>query len=249
MSTDPAPYFDAHAHIAPAGAPSATGGAALGRMLCAAAEEDWPALAAACAAWPGSRCAYGIHPWYAHAAADGWADRLHALLAAQPLAWVGECGLDGLRASAPPLDVQQRVCAQQLRIARALGRPVNLHCVKAWPELVALLDQWYVSDGPMPFVVHAFAGPHQYIRALADRGACFTFGPLAARPGARRARARAAAIPPDRLLLETDCFLVPPADRADELCRTAAWLADARQTQLHDLTALLCANAQRMFHQ
>ena len=81
----------------------------------------------------------GLHPWYlpedidqALAAlaveAKGSSVRLRAL---------GEAGLDRLCAS--PWSAQLAAFEGQIRLAQALDKPLVIHCVKAWNEVLASL--------------------------------------------------------------------------------------------------------------
>lgn len=243
--------FDAHCHIdtSPAAPPPPPppGPAVIGRLLCGVDPSDWERIALAATTWPGTRTAFGLHPWHVGSAAPDWLARLERRLAADPGAWLGEAGLDSLKTVESPETDQTRAFQEQLRLARRLGRPVNLHCVKAWPELIRLLDAAYLFGGPRGFIVHSFAGPHQYIRELAERGAYFSVGPLFSRRDTPRHRQRTALLPEDRLLLESDAFLVPGIDATEDLRHALAWLADVRKTDLEQMAARIAANARRLF--
>lgn len=248
------PLFDAHCHLAPSSggmaAEAGDRGVAAGRLLCGVAVDDWERLASVSAAWPGTVPAFGLHPWHAGESleATDWLDRLERLLTVHPAAWLGEAGLDGLKTEAASPAVQKRCLAEQLRLAKRLGRPVNLHCVKAWDDLLAALDAEYLGDaGDGTFIVHSFGGPHQMIRALARRGGYFTVGPLQARGDSPRRRARCALLPEERILLESDAFLQPGRDAYEDLTGTLDWLAAARGVGAEDLAATIADNCGRIF--
>lgn len=228
--------YDWHCHLdteasasEPAGHSRSGSPAVSGRLLCGVRACDWDMVGEAAASWPGTTAAYGLHPWYAaDAAGTDWLDRLEDKLARDPAAWLGEAGLDAMKTVDP--EVQRRVFAEQLRLAARLGRRVNLHCYKAWEPLVALLDTEYLAGGGAAgFIVHSFAGPHQFIEPLRARGAYFTVGPLFSRRESPRHRRRCALLPEDRLLLESDAFLDVGADAGEDLAHTVAWLADVRE--------------------
>ncbi len=251
------PLFDAHCHLDPdadadallPSDKSSTPVAVCGRLLCAVEPDEFPRVEAAAAEWPGTRLAFGVHPWYSAGAveAGGWLEAVEAALRRHPSAWVGEIGLDGLKLDRASMDVQEAVFRAHLRLARDVDRPVNLHCVKAWEPLVAALDDCYLAGGERPFIMHSFAGPYQCIDALAARGAFFTVGQLAARQDSRKGRERAALFPKDRLLLESDSFLIPGEDDSGELVHALNWLADVRGTDADSLAAILADNAARLF--
>lgn len=246
--------FDAHAHLASdvdpptprADAPS--GFAVAGRLLCGVEQSDWNAVAEAAAAWPGTIPAFGLHPWFVADATGGWFDALERRLADCPAAWLGEAGLDAHKAGIAGAAPQETACRAQLRLAKRLSRRVNLHCVKAWDELLTLLDAEYLSGGASPgFIAHSFSGSDGHLRKLAERGAYFTIGPLFSYRESRRDRARAARIPEDRLLLESDFLLAVGGDATGELAHALEWLAAARGTDPRELGMRIADNAKRLF--
>ncbi|MCD8139207.1 MAG: TatD family hydrolase [Planctomycetaceae bacterium] len=250
--------FDAHCHLDPENGDVAVSStkicktepvAVCGRLLCAVEPDEFPRVEAAASEWPRTWLAFGVHPWYSATAvaAGGWRETVETALHRHPGAWVGEIGLDGLKLDRSPMDDQETVFRAHLRLAKDFNRPVNLHCVKAWEPLVAALDSRYLADGARPFIMHSFAGPYQFVEALAERGAYFTVGQLAARQDSRKGRERAALFPEDRLLLESDSFLVPGSDDVHELSHALNWLADVRGTNAESLAAILCDNAARLF--
>ncbi|MCD8352224.1 MAG: TatD family hydrolase [Planctomycetaceae bacterium] len=250
------PLFDAHCHLVPENGKDTTSQpetsepvAVCGRLLCSVEPDEFPRVVAAASDWPGTRIAFGVHPWYSAAAihADGWLEAVGAALQRHPSAWVGEIGLDGLKLDRSSMEDQETVFRAQLRLAKELDRPVNLHCVKAWEPLVSALDDNYLDDGARPFILHSFAGPYQFVASLAERGAYFTVGQLAARQDSRKGRERAALFPEDRLLLESDSFLVPGKDDTDELAHALNWLAAVRGIDVEQLAAILAHNSARLF--
>ncbi len=243
--------FDAHCHAAPEPPPAAgpaPAEAAAGRLLCGVGPGDWGGVAAAAAAWPGTIAAYGLHPWRVGEAGEGWPAELENRLAADPAAWLGEAGLDGISLSLSTMEAQLEAFRRQMRLAARLGRAVNLHCVKAWDELLGILDAEYLAGGqPRPFILHSFGGPHQFIRPLAERGAYFTVGPLFSRRDSPRHRARVALLPAERLLLESDAFVPPGRDAVPDLEHALDWLARARDMDAGALAEQVGANAGRLF--
>ncbi len=216
------------------------------RLLCGIQPSEWPAIASTAAEWLNTIPAFGVHPWYAKTAIGDWLDHLDEMLRAHPEAWLGESGLDFITEHGL-YEQQQEIFASQLRLARQLERPVNLHCLKAHDKLIELLDQHYLVDAfDMPFIVHSFAGPHQAIQALADRGAYFTVGPLFSRRDSRRQRERTKIMPLERLLTESDQFVLPGVDAADDLQHTIHWLAQVRGMEPEALATVLIDNWRRL---
>jgi len=211
-------WFDAHNHLHdarlgdPAPVIAAMRAAGVARCVVNATREaDWPEVEALALAHPEFVIpAFGIHPWQAHTATDGWADRLAAVLERHPRAALGECGLDRWIDS-PGLDVQSHVFDAQLRLARELDRPLVVHCLKAWQPLLDAFDR---EAPPRRFLLHSFNGSIETARRLLPLGAYFSFSGyfLHARKAAVLETFRQ--LPPDRVLLETDApDMLPPADQ------------------------------------
>jgi len=132
----------------------------------------------------------GIHPWEA-AVRDP--EALRGEIAQAPL--VGEIGLDYLR---PDREAQQRAFERQLQLAEAAGKPVVLHCVKAFEPVMTLLERFRLHA----VIFHGFIGSPQQAAHAAARGYSLSFGPRSLR-SPRTVRALEA-LPLQQLFLETD---------------------------------------------
>jgi TatD DNase family protein len=124
------------------------------------------------------------------------------------VAAIGECGLDYNR-DYSPRHIQRRCFEAQLDLARELSLPLFLHERDAFDDFFAIL-RGNPGAGPGS-VVHCFTGTEGELRAYLDLG-CY-IGITGWICDERRGRPLAElvkAIPPDRLLLETDApFLIP----------------------------------------
>jgi TatD DNase family protein len=142
--------------------------------------------------------------------------------AARPAA-IGEVGLDE---SAPGLDRQQRFLAACLALAEERGLPIVLHVVGAAAIHEAALA--IVRRHPMVrAVAHYFVGGPELARRYLDAGCWISVGRPVTRPRESAVRAAVPAIPPDRLLLETDTYPLP-----------------GRTTEPRDVTAVCAAVAE-----
>jgi TatD DNase family protein len=114
----------------------------------------------------------GLHPRYINR--DDYREKLeeveHAAAAKSCLA-IGECGLDKL--SSVDLDLQQEVFNAHIRIANSLGKPMIVHCVKSFNELINCLN---LGNNEMPVVIHGFNNNENIASVLADHGCYFSFG-------------------------------------------------------------------------
>jgi TatD DNase family protein len=148
----------------------------------------------------------GIHPHCASHHAT-LAPVVARLVTRKALVGVGEIGLD-YHYDFAPRGVQQEVFVQQLGLARDAGLPVVLHIREAFVDSLALLD----AEGACHRgVIHCFTGSPREAMAYVERGfhisipGIVTFG-----AGADDLRAAVAAIPLNRLLVETDSPYLTP---------------------------------------
>lgn len=173
-------------------------------------EDDWPAVAALAERYPGFvHPAFGLHPWHAHRRSPRWLDRLAALLDRFPAASIGECGVDRW-VDEPAMTIQREVFVPQLALARERRRPISIHALQAWGPLIEALK---VEPPPESgFLLHAFGGTSELVAQLAPLGARFSFSGYFLHPRKAQVLAAFAAVPPDRLLLETDAPSMTPPD-------------------------------------
>ena len=200
------------------------------------------------AAHTGGIAVLGVHPWFAGDAPD-LQTTLHDL-GQRALHGIGELGLDAPSAGGDADRARQRrVLRAQLALARQRELPVVLHCVRAYPELLTLLER----DG-LPRaggLIHGWSGPTDAMDRALALGLHLSFGPLICRPRAKRARTCAVRIPLDRLLIETDApDQAPPGHERGEpahLIEVIDTLAGLRGMDPGPLGAQATANLCRLF--
>ncbi len=173
-------------------------------------EADWEEVKRLAGAEPDFILpAYGVHPWQAHTATDGWQDRLRGLLSSEPRATVGEIGLDQW-ITQPDIGVQMPVFLDQLEIAWEYDRTTTIHCLKAWD---ALFDAFSRQPPPSRFLMHSFGGSIEIARRLIPLGAYFSFSGYFLQSRKAKVIEIFRQLPQDRILVETDApDMLPPAD-------------------------------------
>lgn len=134
--------------------------------------------------------AAGIHPWYADY--RQW-EVLKEWIAHPRIVLVGEAGLDRLTLTSP--DIQEELFVRQIELAEEAGKPLIIHCVKAWDELLRIRR---ITRPVMPWIIHGFRGRKQLAEQLLDAGLYLSFGMR------YNAEALHTAWNARRLLLETD---------------------------------------------
>ena len=259
--------FDAHTHLQDTRLDgrresvlrAAAAAGVTGLCTCGTSPDDWDGVArlAAAAASPiAIHPAFGVHPWFCGSLPDDWLERLDVRLLAHPGAAVGEIGIDGLRRDADPL-LQRRVFIEQLELAVHRHRPVVVHGARCWGTLADELKP-YAARLP-GIVLHAFAASEPLVKIFLDQGACFSFVGSICNPNARRVQAAAAAVPLDRLLIETDSPDLPPLNgqtldgpdgqrlnQPANVTLVAAALAGIKGMDAVEIAAITAANARRV---
>lgn len=147
--------------------------------------------------------AYGIHPWAAQQTTSEQLAHLNDLLQHNPAAFVGEVGLDGIRPTTD-LATQHVVLNEQLQLAAAHARPVILHGAKRWNALFDALLPW-ASRLPALLLHGASFSPECLSHPLFRHSTIwFSFGTTVLRTTARTVLELAAAVPLNRLVIESD---------------------------------------------
>ena len=191
--------------------------------------------------------AVGVHPHDADAFSAADLDWMRALSDHPKVVALGECGLD-YHYDRADRRAQRAAFVAQVGLAREVGLPVVVHTRDA-PEdtFTVLRDE---ADG-VAVVLHCFSLP-DHVGAVIAGGWMTSFaGPLTF-PRNQALREAAAALPEDRLLVETDApYLapVPPRGRPNRpayVAHTLAALADARGADVDEIDRLTTANAGRV---
>ncbi|NPV48987.1 MAG: TatD family hydrolase [Armatimonadetes bacterium] len=149
----------------------------------------------------------GVHPHDAALVNDSVLADLRNMAQGSKVVGIGESGLDYFRNLAPP-EVQQQVFARFIHLAADLDLPLVVHCRDAQDDVLRLLDEH--ATGEQRVIMHCFAGGLSFARACVDRGYWLGLAGTLTYPKAHGLREVAATVPPDRLLVETDCPWLPP---------------------------------------
>lgn len=248
--------FDSHCHLdAPEFDPDRTAvlararAAGVRRQLVPAVDRSgWEKLRDLCAADPGLRPAYGLHPMYLSRHQPAHLDDLARWLADERPAAVGECGLDHFVEGLDP-EVQRLYFIRQLELAREADLPVVLHARRAVDEVIAALRR----IGGLRGVVHSWSGSEEQARQLFGLGFHLGIGGPLTFERAQRLRRTVATMPLQYLLLETDAPDQPGAAHRGErnepgfLPEVLQVVAALRGEAPGVIAAATTANAGRLF--
>lgn len=141
----------------------------------------------------------GLHPWMIEEASLASNLNLVAELAPRSLA-VGEIGLD--RRRGPEIDLQIEVFKSQLALAAKHGKPVVIHCVRAFSELIWLAKQPGLKR--TPWIIHGFNAKPMVALEMLGVGMYLSFGAVMAKNPRGAAAESLRRTPMDRIFLETD---------------------------------------------
>lgn len=140
----------------------------------------------------------GIHPWNLN---NENHDRLllyvEETASFESVIAIGETGFDKIKG--PAIDLQQRTFEEQVYIAGKLRKPVVIHCVKAWEELISAHKK---LNPATPWLVHGFRGKKELALQLISKGIYLSFWfDFITR---REATPLMKSLPVDYIFLETD---------------------------------------------
>ena len=110
---------------------------------------------------------------------------------------LGECGLD--KRGETPFEIQQSVFEKQLALAEKHQKPVVIHCVAAFQELIETKKRLKIK---VPMIVHGFSKKAELAKQLIDNGFYVSFGKNLLRNPELEPVFQS--IPNDRFFLETD---------------------------------------------
>ncbi|WP_412476331.1 TatD family hydrolase [Flavobacterium sp. TBRC 19031] len=140
----------------------------------------------------------GIHPWYI--VENRVESDLHFMeqKLQLPECWaLGECGLD--KRIDIPMVLQTEVFEKQIALAEKYHKPLVLHLVAAYQELIAIHKKRPIK---VPVILHGFSKNEQTAKSLLDCGFYLSFGKYLLRNPELAAVFRS--VPNDRFFLETD---------------------------------------------
>lgn len=141
----------------------------------------------------------GVHPWYINEKAYNLQLKKLAGIAQNPaIKFIGECGLDRLKGASLPL--QEEIFIKQIRIAEEVKKPVIIHCVRCYNELISIKK---IVRPRVPMVVHGFNTNIEIARQLFNKGFYLSLGGALLNENANAVKVLQE-IPLEKLFLETD---------------------------------------------
>jgi TatD DNase family protein len=164
---------------------------------------------------------------------------------------IGEMGLDFFKADNKALQIE--VFRSQLQIARELDLPVIIHCRDAAIAMRDFCQDYWREFGQVKGVMHCWTGTPEETQWFLDLGFYISFSGVVTFKNAAQIQASARLVPPERLLIETDCpFLAPVPNRGKRnepayVSHVASYIAELRGESLELLAEVTTANARKLF--
>lgn len=145
---------------------------------------------------PGQYYSVGIHPWYINNFEQKFL-ALKKISEKKEIIAIGEIGLDKLK---PDFENQKVIFESQLFFAEKIKKPVVIHCVKAFNELIEIIKKNKIS---VPLIFHRYGGNSQLTDVLMTFDSYFSFGDsvFSENPSTLRMIKK---IPIPRMFFETD---------------------------------------------
>lgn len=148
--------------------------------------------------YPEQTCSYGIHPWYLNEKNQAeLLNRVKSVTGFSNLLAIGEAGFDKLRG--PCMGLQRKIFEEQIMIAGDHLKPVIIHCVRGWDELMAAHKRIRPKT---PWLIHGYRGNVELANQLLSKGMYLSFWfDYVIRP---ESAILLKSVPKNRIFLETD---------------------------------------------
>src|SRR3954454_520451 len=204
------------------------------------------------AEFPGVYAAVGMQPNYlAEAKPDDW-ERVVKMLDQPGVVAIGETGLDRYW-DFTPFDMQQDYFDRHIRLSQERGLTFIVHMRDCDEDILIMLREAH-KRGPLNGVMHSFTGSQAMADECLEIGLYISFAGMVTFKKSADLRAIAAAVPDERILVETDSPYLSPEpvrkmtrNEPANVRHTAACLAEVRGTTLEAFAAQTTANAERLF--
>lgn len=204
------------------------------------------------AEFPAVYAAVGIQPNYCAETTQGDWDRIVELAKSSKAVAIGETGLDRYWDHCP-FDLQQDYFDRHIRLSQETGQPFIVHMRDCVDDILAMLRDAR-SRGPLDGVMHSYTGELAEAEECLDLGLHISFAGMVTFKKSDELRSVAAAIPADRIMIETDApYLSPHPKRGTRpnepslVVHTAQCIAAVRNVQLEEFCQQTHDNAMRFF--
>lgn len=142
----------------------------------------------------------GLHPWHIKSPEENneWLLQIEDAVGFDHVIFIGECGLD--KKVENDFNEQLRIFEAQAFMAEEIKKPLIIHCVKAYNEVILMQKKLHPE---MSWVMHGYNGSLEISKQLLDNNFLFSFGGNLFKMGAK-AIDSFKFLPLERIFFETD---------------------------------------------
>lgn len=196
----------------------------------------------------------GFHPHEAALITDEHLDLVRSKAKHSKCRAIGEIGLDYYYDHSPR-EVQRRCLDRQLELALELGLPIVIHSRDGENDLYPALAHYSqsVKPGIVPGLLHCFSGSREFAEKAVDLGFYVSLSGIITFKKADDLRATVAALPLEKLLIETDSPYLAPVPFRGKKCEpsmvveTGKKLAEIVGKSVEETARITTENAKRFF--
>ncbi|GGH24379.1 TatD family deoxyribonuclease [Sphingobacterium alkalisoli] len=182
--------------------------------------------------FPSVACSVGIHPWYIDIDFDKQCNALETYAARENVLAIGECGLDKLTKT--KWEKQIKCFEQQIQLANIIGKPLIIHCVRAYQETFQVLLQQKVT---VPVIFHGFNKNIALAQSVLKQGYLISLGADMLKGAKNNLITN---LPLEKIFLETD-------DKSISIVDIYTYFCAARKISIDQLRNELAQNFQNVF--
>jgi TatD DNase family protein len=176
----------------------------------------------------------GIHPWYIDEnRLENDLEKIKEKLQLSECLALGECGLD--KRIEIPMELQIAIFKKQLELVKQTNKPIILHCVAAFDEVIAIKKEMKIEN---PMIIHGFSKNVLVAQSLLNNGFYLSFGKYLLRnPDLEKVVNFA---PENQILLETDTI-------EETIYEVYEKAASIKGISVQEMKTMVFANFSRIF--
>ncbi|WP_445492819.1 TatD family hydrolase [Niallia sp. 03133] len=163
---------------------------------------------------------------------------------------IGEMGLD-YHWDKSPKDIQKEVFRRQIRLAKKVSLPIIIHNREATADIVNILKEEDAKE--VGGIMHCYGGSIETAEECINMNFYISLGGTVTFKNAKKPKEVAAAIPLEKLLIETDCpYLAPTPFRGKRnepsyVKLVAEEIAAIKGISFEEVAAATTENAKKLF--
>ena len=205
--------------------------------------NEYAALKQSCEQFDNVYASVGVHPNHAITTS---VEELSELASADHIIAVGETGLDYFRPESEDFSEQQQRFRQHIQAAKAVKKPLIIHCRDAAADTLRILREENARD--VGGIMHCFVEDWLVAQQAMDLGFYISFSGIVTFKSAKTLQAVAKQLPLNQMLVETDSpYLAPVPHRGKKNCpafvtHVAAYIAELRDMPVAEITRATTQN-------